>query len=89
MRDALSLLDQVASFGGDDITSEVVRDVLGLGLLEFLSGLPQVRGFLEPEITPALLVEVSAAALTMGIVGSIYPAWRAVRLNPVDALRRE
>jgi len=63
--------------------------LLGLGLLEFLSGLPQVRGFLEPEITTALLVEVSAAALTMGIVGSIYPAWRAVRLNPVDALRRE
>ena len=30
MRDALSLLDQVASFGGDRITPEVVGDVLGL-----------------------------------------------------------
>jgi len=62
---------------------------LGVGGLRFLAGLPGVTGFLVPEVTARLVFEVLGAALVIGIVGSLYPAWRAVRLNPVDALRHE
>src|SRR5581483_5942815 len=41
MRDAISLLDQLRSFGGDRIDAESARDVLGL------AGLETIRPFLE------------------------------------------
>jgi len=62
---------------------------LGIGLLKWLAGLPQVQGFIEPQISLSLILEVSAAAIFLGIAGSIYPAWRAVKLNPIDALHYE
>ncbi len=63
--------------------------VLGWGALKWLEKLPQVQGFIEPRISLQLLIEVFGASLLLGILGSIYPAWRATRLNPVEALRYE
>ncbi len=61
----------------------------GMLALHALAGLPPVLGFLEPDVSQALILEVAGAALTMGIAGSLYPAWRAVRLDPVVSLRHE
>jgi putative ABC transport system permease protein len=63
--------------------------LLGIGTLHWLVARPEVYGLLEPRVTPAMIVEIAAAALLLGFLGSIYPAWRAVRLNPVEALRRD
>jgi hypothetical protein len=30
-----------------------------------------------------------AFALAVGVAGAIYPTWRALRLSPIEALRRE
>jgi putative ABC transport system permease protein len=62
---------------------------LGLAGLEWLSRLPHLRGFVDPEISPRLLGEVLGAALLLGLAGGFYPAWRALRLAVVDALRHE
>ncbi len=62
---------------------------VGVGVLRLLARMPPVLGFLEPEVSPRLVLEVAVATLVMGITGSLYPSWRAIRLNPVDALRRE
>jgi putative ABC transport system permease protein len=61
----------------------------GLLALRVLAGMPPVLGFLEPDVSRTLILEVAAAALAMGITGSLYPAWRAVRMDPVAALRHE
>lgn len=37
--------------------------------------------------TPGLLVQALALAVVLGAVGGLYPAWRATRLRPVEALR--
>ena len=63
--------------------------LLGIAGLKWLSNLPQVRGFLVPVVTWRLLLEVAGAALLLGVLGSIYPALRALSLKPVDALRYE
>ena len=40
-------------------------------------------------MTPVIAVQSMLFALLMGFVGGFVPAWRAARMNPVDALRAE
>jgi putative ABC transport system permease protein len=40
-------------------------------------------------ITPAITIQCSLIALTMGIVAGVYPAWQAARTQPADAAKME
>jgi len=48
-----------------------------------------VPGGIRPVITPELLVGAVLIGLVVSLVAGIYPAWRASRLTPVEAIRRE
>ena len=50
--------------------------------LYFLSHLPA-------EMDPAETVAVVVMALTLSFLATLYPSWRAARLDPVEALRYE
>jgi len=63
--------------------------LLGLGLSEAWGLVPGYFGALEPIYTPQLFVQAVVVALVAGVVGGIYPAWRATRMRPVEALRYE
>ena len=70
------------------------RQVLGMILNESLVlglvGLTGVwGGALEPAYTTQMFVQAIVVAVVAGIVGGIYPAWRATRMRPVEALRYE
>jgi putative ABC transport system permease protein len=43
---------------------------------------------ITPAITPELMVLAILLAVAVGTFGGLIPAWRASRLNPVEALRR-
>jgi ABC-type lipoprotein release transport system permease subunit len=43
---------------------------------------------LVPHLKPTDLAAVSIMAIALGLLASAYPAWRAVRIEPLDALRR-
>jgi ABC-type antimicrobial peptide transport system permease subunit len=58
-----------------------------LGLL--LNRLPVVAGVLRLEYHPPLFIQAVSTALILGAIGGLYPAWRATRLRPVEALRYE
>jgi putative ABC transport system permease protein len=40
-------------------------------------------------LTPQLMLEVFGAAVLLGAVGSLYPAWRAAKIRPAEAMRYE
>jgi putative ABC transport system permease protein len=43
---------------------------------------------MEPYLTRGIIIEAIVAALLAGPIGALYPAWRATRLVPAEALRR-
>lgn len=43
---------------------------------------------ITPAITPEILALAVVLAVAVGVVGGLLPAWRASRMNPVEALRR-
>jgi putative ABC transport system permease protein len=57
--------------------------------LQLMTQHAQMGAFLQPEITVALILQASAAALLVGALGGLYPAWRAMRMSPMELLRGE
>ena len=56
---------------------------LGIKILENTTG---VRGMLEPDLSPQLLLTSVAIAIVVGVVSGLYPGWRSSRLSPSIAL---
>lgn len=46
-------------------------------------------GFLATLYWPMLFVQAFAVAVVLGFVGTLYPAWQASRLSPIEALKYE
>ena len=62
--------------------------VLGFLAAELLMDLvPQ--GLLEAHYSPAVFLRGLGIAVVLGLLGSLYPAYRASRLPPAVALRYE
>jgi putative ABC transport system permease protein len=86
-RDILRLILQeslmLALFGG----------LAGMALapvLTFLMSLaPSIGDMLKPIWTVQIFMRAMGVALALGIVGGLYPAFRATRLQPIEALRYE
>jgi ABC-type antimicrobial peptide transport system permease subunit len=62
---------------------------IGYLLISNLSKSTTVLGVNTGNVTQDLLVQAMSIVLVLGLVGGLYPAWRASRLQPVEALRYE
>ncbi len=50
---------------------------------------PKVNGFIEGGIAPWVIVQGFAITVTIGLIGGAYPAFRAARLLPTEAIRHD
>ena len=71
----------VVPFGTPDCSHLTGTDVFNKEIY-FLATLPAI-------VEPGDVILVVAMALCLSFLATIYPAWRAARLDPVEALRYE
>ena len=67
------------------IVSAIIGSVIGFLACTFLG--PQIG--IEPLFTPKIFLQAFSIAIVVGIIGGIYPAIKAVKLPPTEALRYE
>jgi ABC-type lipoprotein release transport system permease subunit len=80
----------------------ILREAVTLGMLGGAAGIliaflltalfeaiPGMGGMLNPQWNAQIFIQAIAVALALGVVGGLYPAFRATRLQPIEALRYE
>jgi len=60
--------------------------LIGVVGVKLLVTTPAIRGLLEPELNPQLLLLAVAIAVVVGVFSGLYPAWRSSRFAPSYAL---
>lgn len=82
----------------DDILKLIIFESFFLGIIGGLAGC--TLGWVATQglsivlpfklyASPTLILSAFALAMILGVVGGIYPAWRASKLDPVEAIRYE
>ncbi len=78
---------------GESLVLCVIAAIIGtaLGVLATRAVLlvEAIRGLLEPAYSTGIFVRALVVAVVVALVGAAYPAFRAVRLTPMEALRYE
>lgn len=70
------------------VIATIIGLLIGVGAVEALSS-TRLLMFIHPAFSVDLLLRAVGVALFLGIIGGIYPAYRASRLAPTEALRYE
>lgn len=77
----------------ESVFVSLLGGLLGVGwswlLISSLSKATILFGISSQNINQAAIVQAFAIVFILGLVGGLYPAWRASRMQPVEALRYE
>ena len=82
-------------FLAESITVSAFGSFMGLivGVIGTMAAIPIIRAVtkvpFQAAYTFSTLLVISIIAILIGVVFGTYPAWRASRLDPVEAIRRE
>jgi ABC-type antimicrobial peptide transport system permease subunit len=84
------------------VLAMILKESLALGVIGGICGIPLGLGLgslvdaggiwggaIKPLYTPQLFTRAVVVAMVTGVIGGLYPAWRATRMRPVEALRYE
>jgi putative ABC transport system permease protein len=78
---------------GEAVTLALIAAAVGtvgaIAATHLLALSPKVNGFIEGGIAPAVALQGVTVAALLGLVGGAYPAIRAARLLPTEAIRHD
>ncbi|MDR3223720.1 MAG: ABC transporter permease [Methanobrevibacter sp.] len=70
------------------ITAAIVGSIVGIIGVELLKYLNILQG-MTPIFTIGIFINAFIIAITVGLIGAFYPAYRAIKLPPTEAIRYE
>lgn len=71
------------------VLAAILGLVLGVLAVKGVASIPIVKSFLKPVFTNKIFIRAFVVAVGVGLFGGIFPAIRAARLSPNEALRHE
>ena len=78
---------------GESVLLSLAGALVGIGgavlLVKLLVYVPAVNGFIDGRVVPRAITQGFVITLLIGLVGGLYPAYRASRMTPTEALRHE
>jgi putative ABC transport system permease protein len=63
--------------------------LIALGLTQLMVSTPAIADLVAFQWTAGIFIRAILVALVLGLVGGLYPAYRATKMQPVEALRYE
>lgn len=86
-RDVLKMILEEAFILG--IAGAVLGIILAFGLAYSINSIEMVQSMMPPVWEFKVFLRAIVIALSLGVIGGLYPAYRATRLLPTEALRYE
>jgi putative ABC transport system permease protein len=71
------------------LAAMAVGTVVAFGIIRWLATLPETSGFVSGRLAPVVVLEALAMTVVLALTGGSYPAYRAARWLPSEALRHE